>query len=135
MEHHGSPWQLPNRDNVVNPSILNSSVTSPSDLPALAAAVISQSSSQVSAKVQAQQSLSLKPMKPTPMARRSSCDLFECVEEHGRFSEEIARSVLSQIVEVVYALGKLGIVHRDLKDENIVIDANYKVRLSLSTHC
>ena len=129
MEHHGSPWQLPNRDNVVNAgsSLLNSSVTSPSDLPALAAAVTHQSRSQ--------QTLSPKPLKPTPMARRSSCDLFECIEQHKAFPEEIARYVFAQIVEVVWALGKLGIVQRDLKDENIVIDANYKVSsLSLSRH-
>lgn len=122
MEHHGSPWLTPNRDNDNNAgSILNSNVTSPADLPALAAAVLSQSQ-------QSQQTLAPTPTKPTPMLRRSSCDLFECIEQHSRFPEEIARYVFAQVVEVVYALGKLGIVQRDLKDENIVIDANYKVR-------
>lgn len=43
----------------------------------------------------------------------------------------MARYVFAQIVEVVYTLGLMGICHRDIKDENIVISSNLKVRLLL----
>ncbi|WWD15881.1 hypothetical protein CI109_100305 [Kwoniella shandongensis] len=62
------------------------------------------------------------------MARRASYDLFECVE-HLRFSEEQARKIFRQIVEAVSYLHKKGIYHRDLKDENIVIDRNLTVKV------
>lgn len=149
MEHHGSPWQLPEKDksNGISPH-LNSSVTSPSDLPALAAAVAAQSLQQkpnfllpasefTLSPLSSPTSFSpttnfsslaiLSPPKPVPMARRSSCDLFECIEQHSRFSEEVAKFVFAQIVEVVWALGKMGICHRDIKDENIVIDNTFRV--------
>jgi PAS domain-containing serine/threonine kinase len=61
--------------------------------------------------------------------RRASHDLFECIEqsEHKRLSEDQARYVFSQIVEAVHYLDSLGITHRDIKDENLVIDKNLKV--------
>lgn len=65
------------------------------------------------------------------MQRRSSCDLFECIEQHSRLGEETAKYVFAQIVEVVWALGKMGICHRDIKDENFVVSADFKVRFSL----
>lgn len=136
MEHHGSPWQQPDKNPTPGAS------TSPADLPALAASVAAQQQgSATSYMVPATEFVSspvssptcfspmvLSPPRPTPMARRSSCDLFECIEQHSRFSEDVARYVWAQIVEVVWALGKIGICHRDIKDENIVIDHAYKVR-------
>ena len=61
------------------------------------------------------------------MERRASCDLFECIEQHSRFDAETAKYVFRQIVDVVAALGALGICHRDIKDENIVISSDLKV--------
>lgn len=69
------------------------------------------------------------PPRPAPMERRTSRDLFECIEQHTRFSEEVASWVFAQIVEAVYYLGKLGICHRDIKDENCVIDSDWNVKL------
>lgn len=63
------------------------------------------------------------------MERRRSTDLFECVEAHSRFDERTARYIFAQIVEIVYALQQMGICHRDIKDENVVCDANYRVKL------
>lgn len=63
-------------------------------------------------------------------ARRASHDLFECIEQskHKRFDEKDAKYVFAQVVEVVEYLDSLGISHCDLKDENVVIDINLKVR-------
>ncbi|KAG0735745.1 hypothetical protein G6F57_008378 [Rhizopus arrhizus] len=61
--------------------------------------------------------------------RRTSCDLFECLEQHKYFEEGLAKKIFRQIVECVAYLDNLGVCHRDIKDENIVIDENYKVKL------
>jgi len=64
------------------------------------------------------------------IARRASHDLFECIEqsENKRLTELQARYVFAQIIDVVDYLDKQGITHRDIKDENIVIDKKLKVR-------
>lgn len=61
--------------------------------------------------------------------RRPSHDLFECIEQtkHKRLSERQARYIITQVVEAVHYLDSLGICHRDIKDENLVIDKNFKV--------
>lgn len=51
---------------------------------------------------------------PPAMMRRSSCDLFECIEQHSRLPEHQARLVFGQIAEVVYYLSCMGICHREL---------------------
>lgn len=147
MEHHGTPWQIAGKGDKDSPS----NNTSPANLPALAAGnspsshrmtpelSSSSSISTASSSLEAQHAITpissptLHPSafvpRPTPMTRRSSCDLFECIEQHSRFSEDTARYVFAQIVEVVWALGKIGICHRDIKDENIVVDSAFKVSL------
>lgn len=95
------------------------------------------------------------PIRPSiNMERRGSCDLFECVERHKKFGEARARMIFKQIgqssqsfesvrsetdpdascfvlatVETVFYLSRVGIYHRDIKDENLVIDRDYKVKL------
>ncbi|PWN51506.1 kinase-like protein [Violaceomyces palustris] len=66
---------------------------------------------------------------PAAMERRSSCDLFECIEQHSRLNEEQARWVFAQVVEAVWHLDRMGICHRDIKDENCVVDADFNVKL------
>lgn len=63
------------------------------------------------------------------IGRRASHDLFECIEqsENKRLTDLQARYVFAQVVDVVDYLDKQGIAHRDIKDENIVIDKNLKV--------
>ncbi|RUS22513.1 kinase-like domain-containing protein [Endogone sp. FLAS-F59071] len=81
-----------------------------------------------------QQDASLSPSsqalaKPSSLIRRTSCDLFECLERHLKFTEDQAKVVFRQIVDCVHYLDKRGICHRDIKDENIVIDSNFVVKL------
>ena len=70
-----------------------------------------------------------KQLRPAPMQRRTSCDLFECIEQHSRLTEEQARWVFAQVVETVWHLDRIGICHRDIKDENCVVDADFNVKL------
>jgi len=63
------------------------------------------------------------------ITRRPSHDLFECIEqsENKRLTEEQARYVFAQVVDAVAYLDSIGVAHRDIKDENLVIDKNLKV--------
>ncbi|KAI8618299.1 hypothetical protein BC830DRAFT_1109755 [Chytriomyces sp. MP71] len=65
----------------------------------------------------------------TQLERRNSCDLFECIEFYQRFTEEQARHVFTQIVSAVAYLAENNIIHRDIKDENILIDRDFNVKL------
>ncbi|KZT29219.1 kinase-like protein [Neolentinus lepideus HHB14362 ss-1] len=64
-------------------------------------------------------------------SRRASHDLFECIEKskHKRLSEAQARYIFAQVVEAVWYLDKQGITHRDIKDENLVVDKDFKIKL------
>ena len=68
--------------------------------------------------------------RPVLCSRRPSQDLFECIEQskHKRLSENQARYVFAQVVEAVYYLDSQGITHCDIKDENLVIDSDLRVR-------
>ncbi|CAE6431217.1 unnamed protein product [Rhizoctonia solani] len=72
-------------------------------------------------------SLPLSAMRPQ-MPRRASYDLFECIEQHERLSEGQAKYIFAQVAETVRYLDSIGITHRDIKDENLVIDREFKVK-------
>ena len=57
-------------------------------------------------------------LPPVPLWKTSR-DLFECIDRFGAFCEDRARVVFAQLVDVVEHLHKSGIVHRDIKDENV----------------
>ncbi|XP_077988790.1 serine/threonine-protein kinase pim-3-like [Glandiceps talaboti] len=49
-------------------------------------------------------------------------DLFDFITENGALSEDVCRNFLKQIVETTSRCHDAGVVHRDLKDENILVD-------------
>ncbi|CAF0934362.1 unnamed protein product [Adineta steineri] len=59
------------------------------------------------------------------MERLRNCqDLFDFLEskDRGRLSEATARKFFQQLVHINYAMLRKGVVHRDLKSENILVD-------------
>jgi serine/threonine protein kinase len=57
------------------------------------------------------------------MERPSPCtDLFDYISEKGPLEEALAKNFFKQVVETAIACAAVGIVHRDLKDENLVVD-------------
>ncbi|BFZ61683.1 ATP binding [Saitoella coloradoensis] len=69
------------------------------------------------------------PSRPQ-MIRRTSHDLFETIEQSpGGLTESQARHIMRQVIDTVAYLDNLNIVHRDIKDENIVCDDELNVKL------
>ncbi|KAJ3118895.1 hypothetical protein HDU96_006546 [Phlyctochytrium bullatum] len=62
-------------------------------------------------------------------SRRPSQDLFECIERNPRMPEDVARVIFAQIVDAVLYMHVKGYVHRDIKDENVIIDDSLRVKL------
>ena len=49
-------------------------------------------------------------------------DLFELSNRVGSMDERTVRHIMKQIVDIVVTLARHQIVHRDIKDENIMIN-------------
>jgi protein-serine/threonine kinase len=61
---------------------------------------------------------------PTP-----AIDLFDMIELKGSMSEDECKSIIKQAVSAIKHLHKNGVVHRDIKDENLIIDSNGVTKL------
>ena len=131
MEHHGSPWQSGSgaAANVVSSPAAINDAASPAYPSPTSSPMIASNLSLSAFDMTPGSPLQLSPPKAPPMLRRSSCDLFECIEQHSRFDANTAKFVFAQLVEIVYHLGRMGICHRDIKDENIVISSDFKIKL------
>ncbi|KAJ3163163.1 hypothetical protein HDU86_002332 [Geranomyces michiganensis] len=67
--------------------------------------------------------------RPARAPRRHSSDLFECIEQNPCMPERDVHHIFAQIASAVAHLHANNIVHRDIKDENIVIDQDLDVKL------
>jgi serine/threonine protein kinase len=51
-------------------------------------------------------------------------DLFDYITENGPLDEDVARDFLRQIIKMTLSVHECGVVHRDLKDENILVETD-----------
>ncbi|KAF9452380.1 Pkinase-domain-containing protein [Macrolepiota fuliginosa MF-IS2] len=147
QELHGSPWQNCEEEDIreidslvstpsLSPSASERSLDSsePATPPPTTSSHLINSDTHTSTNSDpshTKQTSTLFQFKRPEITRRASHDLFECIEqsEEKRLPEAQSRYVFAQVVDVVHHLDSLGIAHRDIKDENLVIDKNLKVKL------
>ena len=56
-------------------------------------------------------------------------DLFDFIELHPLMDEQLISYIFRQIVDGVAYLHSCGVAHRDIKDENVIIDEGFNIRL------
>lgn len=61
------------------------------------------------------------------MDRPDPCkDLFDYITEKGVLDESEARDILSQVLRTLIEVHKAGVIHRDIKDENLLVELDTK---------
>ncbi|XP_055302048.1 serine/threonine-protein kinase SIK1 isoform X4 [Sitodiplosis mosellana] len=60
----------------------------------------------------------------------SQGEIFDYIARYGKMSERAARQKFWQILSAVEYCHKRGIVHRDLKAENLLLDSNMRIKIA-----
>ena len=55
--------------------------------------------------------------------------LFDFLQEVGAFGEQLGRYFLTQLLDILTHLNLMGVTHRDIKLENILIDKDMNLKL------
>ncbi|KAG7320225.1 hypothetical protein KOW79_016078 [Hemibagrus wyckioides] len=64
------------------------------------------------------------------MEYASKGELYDYISERRKLSERETRHFFRQIVSAVHHCHKKGVVHRDLKLENVLLDDNYNIKIA-----
>ncbi|CAJ0945084.1 unnamed protein product, partial [Mesorhabditis belari] len=57
-------------------------------------------------------------------------EVFDLISRHSRLTEEDARFKFWQIISAIDYCHKMGVVHRDLKAENLLLDGNFRLKIA-----
>jgi serine/threonine protein kinase len=57
-------------------------------------------------------------------------ELFEYISKLGRFTPEVCRTYLKQLISAIKYLADIGVSHRDLKPENILFNSDFLLKVS-----
>ncbi|KAF8757316.1 Protein tyrosine kinase [Rhizoctonia solani] len=130
QELHGSPWSknVKNKHKLGQEHVDISDESSPVDV--TKAKSISPYAPVHSSPLRPLAASNSMPSIPT-MRRMSSSSAQNEIPlgpQHERLSEGQAKYIFAQVAETVWYLDSIGITHRDIKDENLVIDREFKVK-------